>query len=273
VSNAKKPGTGTTNKRRRSLAGAKYERQMARRADRAARQRRRRQITFAIVAMTGILALAGVLIVPRFLADDSSEAQPAPSASPASIGCDAAPTPSEKPATFKKAPANKLAAGTKYTLTLNTNCGKVAIETDTDAPKTVNAMLWLAEQEYFNSSPCHRLTTKGIFVLQCGDPTGTGTGGPGFKIPDENLPKAGDANYPKGTVAMANAGPGTSGSQFFLVYKDTTLPANYTIWGRITKGLDVITKVADAGVIGESNDGQPQTSIGILSTKVHPALG
>ncbi len=104
------------------------------------------------------------------------------------------------------------------------------------APATVASAAFLADTGFYNSTACHRLTTAGIFVVQCGDPAGDGTGGPGYQIPDENLPPEGEANYPAGTVAMANAGPGTSGSQFFLVYEDTTLPAGYTIWGQVTDG-------------------------------------
>ena len=107
------------------------------------------------------------------------------------------------------------------------------------------------------------MVTEGIKVLQCGDPTATGTGGPGFTIPDENLPAEGGVNYPAGTVAMANAGPGTSGSQFFLVYEDTTLPPNYTIWGEVSSGLDVVAKIAEAGVAGGGTDGTPAAPIGI----------
>jgi peptidyl-prolyl cis-trans isomerase B (cyclophilin B) len=104
--------------------------------------------------------------------------------------------------------------------------------------------------------------------LQCGDPTGTGTGGPGFNIPDENLPQAVENNYPAGTVAMANAGPGTSGSQFFLVYQDTTLGPNYTIWGTLISGLDILQTIASAGVVDGGTDGAPASAVTIESTKV-----
>jgi peptidyl-prolyl cis-trans isomerase B (cyclophilin B) len=158
----------------------------------------------------------------------------------------------------------------KATISFITNQGEIVIETTPSlAPLTVNAIAALAQKNYFDNTICHRLTTEGIFVLQCGDPTGTGSGNPGFTLPDENLPQAIENNYPVGTVAMANAGPGTSGSQFFLVYQDTTLPnAAYTIWGSITSGLDILKTIASAGVVGGGADGAPVTGVTIESTKV-----
>ena len=157
----------------------------------------------------------------------------------------------------------------KATISFTTTQGEIVIETTPSlAPLTVNAIAALAQKNYFDNTICHRLTTEGIFVLQCGDPTGTGTGGPGFNIPDENLPEAVENNYPAGTVAMANAGPGTSGSQFFLVYQDTTLGPDYTIWGSITSGLDILQTIASAGVVGGGADGAPVTGVTIESTKV-----
>jgi peptidyl-prolyl cis-trans isomerase B (cyclophilin B) len=157
----------------------------------------------------------------------------------------------------------------KATISFTTNQGEIVIETTPSlAPLTVNAIAALAQKNYFDKTICHRLTTEGIYVLQCGDPTGTGTGGPGFNIPDENLPQPIDNNYPAGTVAMANAGPGTSGSQFFLVYQDTTLGPDYTIWGSITSGLDILQTIASAGVVDGGADGAPATGVTIESTKV-----
>jgi peptidyl-prolyl cis-trans isomerase B (cyclophilin B) len=133
------------------------------------------------------------------------------------------------------------------------------------APCTVNSFVYLAAQKYFDATPCHRLTTAGIFVLQCGDPTGTGSGGPGYEFGDENLT---GAMYPAGTVAMANAGPGTNGSQFFLVYKDTTLAPNYTPFGTITGGLAVIQKVAAAGSDNSNGDGDGKPNLPVEITSV-----
>jgi peptidyl-prolyl cis-trans isomerase B (cyclophilin B) len=157
----------------------------------------------------------------------------------------------------------------KAQIIFTTNQGEIIIETlPSLAPQTVNALSALAQKNYFDNTICHRLTTEVIFVLQCGDPTGTGTGGPGFNIPDENLPEPIENNYPAGTVAMANAGPGKSGSQFFLVYQDTTLGADYTIWGTITSGLEIVQTIASAGVIDGGPDGAPATGVTIESTKV-----
>ena len=177
------------------------------------------------------------------------------------------PTPDAAPAV--ELPNAGITESNKASITFTTNQGEIVIETTPSiAPLTVNAIAALAQKNYFDNTICHRLTTEGIFVLQCGDPTGTGTGGPGFNIPDENLPEAVENNYPAGTVAMANAGPGTSGSQFFLVYQDTTLGPDYTIWGSITSGLDILQTIASAGVVDGGADGAPLTGVTIESTKV-----
>ncbi len=127
----------------------------------------------------------------------------------------------------------------------------------------MTALTALAKAGYFNNTLCHRLTTSGLYVLQCGDPTATGTGGPGFTFKDENLPKNVVNNYSAGTVAMANSGPSTNGSQFFLVYANTTLAPSYTIWGQITTGLDIVKAIAAAGVKGGGADGAPAQTIAI----------
>ncbi len=143
------------------------------------------------------------------------------------------------------------------TLTITTNCGPIVISLlGSKAPITVTSIATLANAGYYNKSLCHRLTTEGIFVLQCGDPTASGSGSPtGWKgYIDENLPKVGAKNYPAGTVAMANSGPKTNGSQFFLVYQDTQLGPDYTIWGKITKGLDLVQKIGAVGAYQMSGE-------------------
>ncbi|MEU8897528.1 peptidylprolyl isomerase [Nocardia sp. NPDC048505] len=163
-------------------------------------------------------------------------------------------------------PGMAIDPGASYTATLNTSCGALTIALDAaKAPRTVNSFVFLSNEKYFDHTRCHRLTTQGIFVLQCGDPTGTGTGGPGYKIPDENL--AG-ATYPAGTVAMANAGPNTNGSQFFLVTQDSQLPPNYTPFGKITGGMDKLTAIAQGGTKDGASDGAPAADIVIDSVAV-----
>jgi peptidyl-prolyl cis-trans isomerase B (cyclophilin B) len=155
----------------------------------------------------------------------------------------------KQPTVAAKSPAKNLI--------ITTNCGPIVISLlGSKAPITVTSIATLANAGYYNKSLCHRLTTEGIFVLQCGDPTASGSGSPtGWKgYVDENLPKVGAKNYPAGTVAMANSGPKTNGSQFFLVYQDTQLGPDYTIWGKITKGLDLVQKIGAVGAYQMSGD-------------------
>lgn len=141
------------------------------------------------------------------------------------------------------------------TATMALTGGTVTIALDRAAtPCTVGSFVHLAQSGYFDGTRCHRLTTGGLAVLQCGDPSGTGGGGPGYRFADETNPSM---TYPAGTVAMANAGPDTNGSQFFLVYANSQLTPDYTVFGKITGGLDVLTTIAAAGVQGGGNDGPP----------------
>jgi peptidyl-prolyl cis-trans isomerase B (cyclophilin B) len=172
------------------------------------------------------------------------------------------------------APADKVLKRIPRTFIFVTNCGNIVVTTvGTKAPITLTQLSTLARGGYFNNSLCHRLTTQGLYVLQCGDPTATGGGGPNFTYRDENLPAEGLNNYPAGTVAMANSGPGvngagTNGSQFFLVFADTTLGANYTIWGTVTQGLEIVKAIAKAGVKGGGADGAPNQPIAIKRVTV-----
>ena len=153
--------------------------------------------------------------------------------------------------------------------TFSTNCGDIVVAADGQhAELTVLALTALAKGGFFDQTLCHRLTTAGIFVLQCGDPTATGSGGPQFTYRDENLPTTTTNDYPAGIVAMANSGPNTNGSQFFLVYADTTLPPSYTRWGVITKGLDIVKAIAAQGTANGSGDGSPKQSVAIEKVSV-----
>jgi peptidyl-prolyl cis-trans isomerase B (cyclophilin B) len=147
---------------------------------------------------------------------------------------------------FKGIPVfNAAQAAKPYDVRFYTTQGVITVRMLTSqAPCTTFSFRFLASQGFYNLTHCHRLTTQGIYVLQCGDPTGTGSGAPGYSFNDENL--AG-ATYPAGTVAMANAGPNTNGSQFFFTWKDTTLRPNYTPFGTVIGGLDVLQKIAAAG--------------------------
>ena len=190
-----------------------------------------------------------------------------PAQAAAKVKC--TPTKAVGHAEMKVKPAEKPSTKLPKTFTLTTNCGTIVITTvGNKAPWTLTEMSTLAKAGYFDGSLCHRLTTAGIYVLQCGDPTATGRGGPGFSYPDENLPANALNNYPAGTVAMANSGPGTNGSQFFLVFADTSLGPDYTIWGKITKGLDIVQAIAKAGVKGGGGDGTPNTTVALTKVRV-----
>ncbi|MFF0910746.1 peptidylprolyl isomerase [Microbacterium enclense] len=150
---------------------------------------------------------------------------------------------------------------------LETSAGEIPMTLDADrTPCTVGSFVSLAEQQYFDDTQCHRLTTQGIFVLQCGDPTATGSGGPGYRFDDE---LDGTETYPAGTVAMANAGPGTNGSQFFLVYEDTQLDPNYTVFGQLSpEGLAVVQGIAAAGTSTGGPDGPPADAVTITGVTI-----
>lgn len=195
----------------------------------------------------------------------SSPASSSPASSTPSSHCQSPPTAKPRHESFSHEPPLTIAR-TTYTARVVTNCGTIVIALDgKNAPHTVNSFAFLAAHHYFDNTPCHRLTTSGIFVLQCGDPTGTGTGGPGYTIPDENLS---GATYGAGTVAMANTGqPHTGGSQFFLVYANTQLPPQYTPFGHVRQGLDVLRAIAAAGST-PPGDGAPNAHVVIESFTV-----
>ncbi|NUS51720.1 MAG: peptidylprolyl isomerase [Nocardioidaceae bacterium] len=154
----------------------------------------------------------------------------------------------------------------KARLTMRTNRGDLPLTLRVGAtPCTVNSFTSLAAQGYFDKTRCHRLTTQGIFVLQCGDPTGQGTGGPGYQFDDE---LDGQESYPAGTLAMANAGPNTNGSQFFIVYRDSPLPPAYTVFGSVSPaGLKLVQGIARQGTSDGSPDGPPKQPVVITSVR------
>ena len=269
----------SSNKRERELARQKYERQQERRLARAAQRHRRNQVLAVVAGLVVVVGAVAALVLSS-RGDSTPVASTTPSASASATSspsvsasasatpsttarpCAQAPTPTTKTQSWKAPGGSPLPTDKPTYFRIATNCGDVVVQMDAKAaPQTTQSMAFLASQSYYTDSDCFRLTTQSIFVLQCGSPTNNGQGGPGYQLPDENLPAAGTNNYPAGTVAMANAGAGTAGSQFFIVYKDTTLGPSYTIWGKVVSGLDVVQNVAAAGVKGGGGDGAPNQTI------------
>ncbi len=270
--------------RQRKLAREHMLRQQQRRAERARRSRQITMISVVCLVVVG-LGVGGFFLFSQPGTTSNAAASATASASPSSTA--ATPTPSATPALAAEPaktcsyptsgsparnvgkPPTKPDWRARYQATIHTNRGDVVIDLlNSKATCTVNSFVYLAGQKYFSNTHCHRLTTVSpLYVLQCGDPTGTGRGGPGYKFNDENL--AG-AKYTAGTVAMANGGADTNGSQFFLVYKNSTLSPNYTPFGTVVKGLGIIQNVAKAGsdnAIG-SGDGHPKEKVVIESVTI-----
>jgi peptidyl-prolyl cis-trans isomerase B (cyclophilin B) len=281
-----------TNEQRRAAAKRKLDRQLERRATRAKRQR----LITIIASVTGVLVVVGAVVATVVITnkDSSSTASastttsadpgaPQPAAdgklpefvAPAGLGSDCQYAPTGE-ASKKVNPPRTGQVPTdppQVSVSVVTNQGNIGLQLDNaKAPCTTNSFASLAGQDYFKDTPCHRLTTsEGLSVLQCGDPTGQGIGGPGYEFANEyptnqyqpdNPALQQPVLYPRGTVAMANAGPGTNGSQFFLVYKDSQLPPNYTVFGTIDEtGLATLDKIAGAGVKGGGQDGPPATEV------------
>ncbi|WP_336646666.1 peptidylprolyl isomerase [Microbacterium sp. USHLN186] len=219
----------------------------------------------SLLALTAAaaLVLTGCASTPD--ADPSGSAGAAPqSTASADAGTCSYPTDDREPAKTADPPAAEPTAAGQVPVTVATSVGDLAVTLDADkTPCTVNSFLSLAEQGYFDGTACHRLTTQGIFVLQCGDPTGTGTGGPGYSFGDE---LDGSETYPAGTLAMANAGPDTNGSQFFIVYADSQLPPSYTVFGHLDEAsTKTVAAVAEKGTEDGGPDGAPKTPVQIES--------
>jgi peptidyl-prolyl cis-trans isomerase B (cyclophilin B) len=168
-------------------------------------------------------------------------------------------------------PFTAASAARPYTATLQTTQGNITFRALTSAaPCTTFSFRFLAEGGYFNGTHCHRLTVQGIYVLQCGDPTGTGSGGPGYVFRDENLS---GATYPAGTVAMANAGPDTNGSQFFFCWKNSPIPPDYTPFGVVVSGMKVLLNIAASGDDSQNGPGDGYPTLYVQFNKVAIDLG
>jgi peptidyl-prolyl cis-trans isomerase B (cyclophilin B) len=265
--------------RERQLARERLARQETRRAQQAHKVRVR-AITTGAVCVVAALGVGGYFL---FGTSGGSSAAATPSATasatPSATSSAAAVSEPAHSCTYTKsgtaARTVKLPSSTPdykatYQATIATNRGTVVIDlANSKATCTVNSFVSLAKQSYFNNTKCQRLTTSQYYVLQCGDPSGTGEGGPGYAFGNENLT---GAKYTTGTVAMANTGAANSnGSQFFFVYKNsTTLPASYTPFGTITQGLPVLQAIAKAGSNNSNGtgDGAPKESVVIKSVTI-----
>jgi peptidyl-prolyl cis-trans isomerase B (cyclophilin B) len=235
----------------------------------------------AIVAGIVLVCVAALIAIPLLLNsggdDDESASAAASKPSPTSVDdvtCDKAPEGQSEGKTYPSPPPASLSENATWEATIHTTCGDIRVELDGKAaPQTVASFIFLARDGYWNDGGCHRLTTEesGIFVLQCGDPTGTGSVAPPYGFGVENAPPDGD--FPRGTLAMARGDdPNSNGGQFFFVYQDTQLPADpgYSIFGKVTQGMDIVDAVAQQGVGTSSGagDGAPKQPISILSVDV-----
>jgi peptidyl-prolyl cis-trans isomerase B (cyclophilin B) len=237
--------------------------------------------TSAIAAAAVVLLIiVGLVLAQALGGDDDTEAAPASDAGASATAqqpppgeCNEPPALPESPKQYDAPPDASKAEGATWTAHVATNCGEIVMELYGDkAPQTVASFNFLAEDGYWDNSPCHRLVTSGIFVLQCGDPTGTGSGDPGYGYGVENAPK--DYVYPRGSLAMARTSdPNTNGGQFFIVFKKTELPdANgYSIFGRVTEGMDIVDRIAEQGIGGTLGPEAPKQPISILDVTVEKA--
>ncbi|MFD1534506.1 peptidylprolyl isomerase [Pseudonocardia aurantiaca] len=277
-----------TNQMRREAAKRKLASQQQRRAERARRRQRVAIITSAAVVVVVVVGVVVLSTIGTGGGGAQPAAAPAPATgAPASIPTDIVPLPTRPtalPATVTcdypageqaskpvqpPAGADISATGT-VPVTLQTSAGTVPLTLDRAlAPCAVNSFVSLAQQGYFNDTGCHRLTTSdGLQVLQCGDPSGTGSGGPGYTFNDEVFP---ELTYGRGILAMANAGANTNGSQFFMVYGNAQLPPNYTVFGSISPdGLQVLDAIARAGQndANGTGDGAPNSPVTIQTATV-----
>jgi peptidyl-prolyl cis-trans isomerase B (cyclophilin B) len=267
---------------------------MAARAEAAHRRRQRGAIAGAVVA--AVLVIGAVVWVVTAVTGGKKSTPSAAASSSAAAHCTWSPSPNPSASPSQAANPNLKNVGTPPAsgeprsgtrdMTINTNLGNVVVQLDVaKAPCTSESFTYLAGKQFFDNTSCHRLVSQSgtdqqsgtateFHVLQCGDPTGTGMGGPSYTFADENLPANQRPTYPQGVVAMANGGANTNGSQFFFVFADTTLPANYTIFGKVTQGLDIVKKVGQGGDDGafasQAGGGHPKTKLSFTKVTVGP---
>jgi peptidyl-prolyl cis-trans isomerase B (cyclophilin B) len=275
-----------TNKQRREAARRHLERQLQRRQEQEAAQKRRMLI--ATIAGSLILVVVVVVVVIAVTRDNGSSNSAAGSQSPSPTSTYVTTTtsgpcgyasaniaentqlkytgfpPDPKPTPTKSVVAN-----------FTTNRGLIQVTMDGKAaPCMVQSIAFLIQKKFYDNTPCPRSVNQGIYVVQCGDPSGTGAGGPSYTVKDENLAKA---SYTAGAVAMANGGANTNGSQFFFITKDSNqgLQKNYTVFGHVTKGLDILEKVAAGGDDGsnQAGGGKPKLPLSFATVRIASVVG
>ena len=222
----------------------------------------------AVLFLVTSLAFAGCGDDDSSTATDDSDSSsaapkpPVPTRTPSDVSCTY--KPGSEPAKPVEAPPELATVTGQLTGTMETSAGTFGLTLDAaQAPCTVNSFVSLADQGYFDDTTCHRITTAGILVLQCGDPSASGRGGPGYTFADE---LDGSETYPAGTLAMANAGPNTNGSQFFIVYGETPLPPDYTVFGTVDDATVALVEDVAADGTDEAfgqGDGAPNTPVDI----------
>lgn len=267
--------TSTKERQQRAAARAKLEREMA---QRQAAARKRRQLQAGIGAGVALLlvVVGTAWLINRLGGDDADTGAGGDTSAAAAcqwLPDDAAANPQLKD--VGTPPADEPRSGVQ-TITMTTNLGVIEATMDTaKVPCTAASFTHLASEKFYDNTKCHRMVTEGIKVLQCGDPTATGMGGPTYKYAEENLPVDERPPYPAGTIAMAKTqAPSSTGSQFFIVYGDTELDPAYTVVGTVTKGLDIVQQVAAAGAVDEAGkaatDGTPKQEVVIQTFTVTP---
>lgn len=256
-----------SNKRQKELARRRAERQATRRAEERLRRRKRRTMLGLTVGGVAVGVALILLFTSVFGGDKKKEPD-------AAIACGATAPPAAAKQTFPKEPALTVDQKKTYQATAKTSCGTITWTMNAaKAPHTVNSFAFLASKKFYDGTFCHRMTntpSPPLVVLQCGDPEGTGGGGPGYTLAEENLT---GATYKRGTVAMAKtSSPHSTGSQFFLVIKDTELPPEYTVVGQMDEGsLTVLDKILALGIDPEgSTDGAPKAKVYLESLVVAP---
>lgn len=277
--------TSTRERQQRAAARARLAREMAERQEAARRRRQRQAMLGAAGAL--VLVVAGVVWAVTAVGGDEPEAatpaageSPTPGATsePAAPGeCAWTEDTGEMAVDVGTPPPDEPREGTQV-MTVSTNVGDIEVTMDLAAAPCIAASFsHLASQEFFDGTKCHRMFPG---ILQCGDPNARGEGyrdtdgqgSPGYRFADQNLPVGQNPAYPAGSVAMANSGPDTNGSQFFFIYEDLNLSPNYAIVGTITAGMDVLRQIGDAGHDGafepQPGGGHPNVDVIIESLRV-----